>query len=273
MLLGGCVADRKEGRDAIAVSFEPQAWLARQIMGDSVEIVTLLPSGIDPETYQPSISTMKGLGNASVYFTLGTEGFEQSLRDNISKNFPELKIANSSEGVDKIFGSHGNVYQDDHAESFDPHILASIKNCIKIAESMEKTLISLYPDKETDIKANGESLKKKLIALDDSITNMNLRGKPFVIRHPSLEYFARDYGLKQIALNDAGKETSPKQLRQRIDEASRLKPKVMIVEKEHEYSSDFDTARQLGVDTIGVSLNSKTWLNDLIRISHEIDRD
>lgn len=273
LVLGGCVADRNEDRDAIAVSFEPQAWLARKIVGEEVDVVTLLPSGSDPETYQPSISTMKSLGKAKVYFTLGTEGFEQSLCDNISKNFPELKIADSAEEVDKIFDSHGNIYHDEHSDGFDPHILASIRNCIKITESMERTLSSIYPDKKHLFETNASKLYETLTSLDDSISKLNLEGKPFVIRHPSLEYYARDYGAKQIALNDVGKETSPKQLKERIDEAATLKPKVMVVEKEHEYSSDHDTARQLGTDTIKVSLNSPRWLDDLMRISHEIDRD
>lgn len=273
MILGGCIASHEKTRDAIAVSFEPQAWMARQIAGEDVEVITLLPAGSDPETYQPSVSIMKNLGDAAVYFTLGTGGFEQSLTDNIKKNFPGLKISDSASDIEKIYDSHGNIYHEEHSDSFDPHILASIKNCVKIADSMEKTLISMYPEKKAIFKSNGEKLKRQLAALDDSITRMNLRGKPFVIRHPSLEYYARDYGIKQIALNDAGKETSPKQLKERIDEAAESKPEVMVVEKEHEYSSDSDIARQLSVDTIKVSLNSISWLEDLMRISHEIDRD
>lgn len=272
-ILSGCAADRKKDRYAIAVSFEPQAWLTKEIVGDDFDIVTLLPAGSDPEVYQPSISTMKSLGNASIYFTLGTDGFEESLIDNISKNFPNLKIVDSASEVDKIFGSHGNIYHDDHSDSFDPHILASLRNCIQIAETITETLSSSYPEKSTKYQETGKNLIARLTSLDDSISAMRLEGKPFVIRHPSLEYYARDYRVRQIALNDVGKETSPSQLKKRIDEAADLKPTVMVVEKEHEYSSDYDAARQLGVDTIKVSLNSPSWINDLMRISHEINRD
>ncbi len=273
LMMGGCVADREDGRDAIAVSLEPQAVLAKEIAGDDFDIVTLLPSGSDPETYQPSISTMKSLGKATVYFTLGTRGFEQALTDNISKNFPDLKIINSGTAVEKIFGSHGTIYGDEHSDSFDPHLLASIKNCIKIAETIANTLAATYPDKIEHFRQNESRLIARLKALDDSISRMKISGKPFVIRHPSLEYYSRDYGVKEIALNDVGKETSPKQLKERIEEAEKLQPRVMIVEKEHAYSSDYDIARQLGADTIQISLNSQSWLDDLMRISHEIDRD
>ena len=114
VILSGCSGGRKDDRPAIAVSFEPQAWMLEQIAGDDFDIVTLLPAGSDPETYQPSISTMKGLGKAEAFFTLGTDGFEKSLTDNIASNFPGLKVVDCSEGVAKIFGTHGHHEHDGH---------------------------------------------------------------------------------------------------------------------------------------------------------------
>lgn len=274
LISGSCGGKHETHRDAIAVSFEPQAWMARQIAGDDLDIITLLPAGSDPEVYQPSISTMKGLADANVYLSLGTPGFEESIANNISRNFPDLKIIDCAEGIDKIYDSHateGDIRNNE--ESFDPHLLASIRNSILIADNIAKTLSEIYPEKSTKYREAGKALKERLTALDDSIKRMNISGKPFVIRHPSLSYYARDYGANQIALSDVGKETSPIQLKRRIDASSESAPAVMVVEKEHASPSDFDTARQLGVDTIRVSLNTSSWINDIMRISHEIDRD
>lgn len=271
LMLGGCVAGRDSGRDAIAVSFEPQAWMARQIAGDDFDIITLLPGGTDPEVYQPSISTMRRLGDASAYLTLGTDGFEKSLSESIRQNFPDLKIADSGTGTDKIYGAHGDHH--DGSDSFDPHLLASLRNCTVIAGNIAETLASIRPDKAAEYRAAGCRLKERLQALDDSIAGLGLEGRAFVTRHPSLSYFARDYRLNQIALNGSGKEISPMQLKQRIDSTAAQHPAVMIVEKEHSYSSDADIARSLGIDTIVVSLNSSSWIDDIIRISHEIDRN
>lgn len=271
LMLGGCVAGRDSGRDAIAVSFEPQAWMAREIAGDDFDIITLLPGGTDPEVYQPSISTMRRLGDASAYLTLGTDGFEKSLGESIRQNFPDLKIADSGAGTDKIYGTHGDHH--DGSDSFDPHLLASLRNCVVIAGNIAETLASIRPDKAAEYRAAGRRLQERLQALDDSIAGLELGGRAFVSRHPSLSYFARDYRLNQIALNGSGKEISPMQLKQRIDSTAALHPAVMIVEKEHAYSSDGDIARSLGIDTIVVSLNSSSWIDDIIRISHEIDRN
>lgn len=270
----GCGGKPETSRDAIAVSFEPQAWLARQIAGDDLDIITLLPAGSDPEVYQPSISTIKGLADAKVYFTLGTPGFEKSIAANISRNFPDLTIIDCAEKIEKIYDSHATGGDSgDNAESFDPHMLASLRNSILIADNIAEALADIYPDKASKYRNAGKALKEQLTALDDSITRMNIKGKSFVIRHPSLSYYARDYGAKQIALADVGKESSPIQLKRRIDASSESNPAMMVVEKEHTSPSDYDTSRQLGVDTIQVSLNTSTWINDIMRISHEIDRD
>lgn len=274
MILCGCSSGHKDDRAAIAVSFEPQAWLIEQIAGDEFDIITLLPAGSDPESYQPSISTMKGLGNSDVFFSLGTQGFEKSLSDNISSNFPDLKIIDCTNGITKIYGSHGHSgHTANGNKEFDPHMLSSIRNCIAIAKNMTGALIELYPDKAEKFIEGSNNLISKLQAMDDSITNMNLKDKAVVIRHPSLSYFARDYGIRQISLQEDGKETSPLQLKRRLGAVKDSNPNVFVSEREHASSSDKDVAEQLGINLIQVSLNSADWLDDLMRLSNEINRD
>ncbi len=59
LILCGCGSGDKDEGSAIAVSFEPPAGMLKQIVGDDFDSVTLLLAGRDPETYQPSITTMK----------------------------------------------------------------------------------------------------------------------------------------------------------------------------------------------------------------------
>lgn len=276
IILSGCGSSHKDDRSAIAVSFEPQAWMLSQIAGDDFDIVMLLPPGSDPETYQPSIGTMKNFGKAEAFLTLGTPGFERRLSENIHANFPDLKTIDCSLRIEKIIGTHGShseAHDHDHDAEFDPHILSSIRNCIVIADNMTRSLMEIRPEKAEEYRKAGETLKQKMIAMDDSISAMNINGKSIALRHPSLTYFARDYGLNQISLQADGKEASPLQLRKRIEEMKDSGTKVFIMEKEHSSPGDEETARQLGLETIEVSLNSSSWLDDLMKIANEINRD
>lgn len=276
IVLSGCGGGQKDDRPAIAVSFEPQAWMLRQIAGDDFDIITLLPAGSNPETYQPSISTMKGLGKAEAFLTLGTDGFEKSLTSNIASNFPKLKVVDCTEGVEKIYGTHGHHDHDGHdhgGEDFDPHMLASIRNSAQIAQNITHYLSVIHPEKADEYKEAGERLKARLQAMDDSVGNMNLQGRSFAMRHPSLSYFARDYGLNQIALHSSGKEASPLQLRRQMEQIKDSGTKVFVMEKEHASAGDEETADQLGLKAIDVSLNSAGWLDDLMKTANEINRD
>lgn len=275
LLCAGCKHTDKAGRPSIAVSFPTQASILNDIVGDDFDIITLLPSGSDPETYQPTISTMKAIGNAEAYFTLGTEGFEEAIEKNLHSNFPDLKIIDCTEGVAKLTDTHhhaGEEASNDHS-GFDPHIMASIRNSRIIVGNLGKYMARLHPEKKKEYSRNAEALQSQLQALDDSISGIGLEGKGFVIRHPSLSYFARDYGLEQIALNEVGKETSPLQLGRKFEQAEASRPKAFLIEREHANPSDRETARQLGLPSIEISLNSPEWISSLKRIADEIDRD
>ncbi len=68
-----------------------------------------------------------------------------------------------------------------------------------------------------------------------------MRGKAFMIWHPSLSYFARDYGLEQIVIGgDGHKEMSAANLRDVIDHAHDSGARVFF------YQKDFD-GRQVSV--------------------------
>lgn len=274
MILGGCGSGQKDDRAAIAVSFEPQAWILKQIAGDDFDIVTLIPSKSDPETYQPSVSTMKNLGQAKVYFTLGTPGFEESMGRSISSNFPNLMIEDAAEGITRIYGTHSDHSHDDGNEpsGFDPHMLTSIRNCIIMADNMTETLAELYPENEDRYREQNRRLKDELRALDDSISGLSLRDKSIVVRHPILSYFAHDYGIRQLSLETDGKEPSPMQIMKMTEEIKEADPVMMVADKSSTSDRDAETAKQLGLEMMEVSLNSADWLNNLRRIAHEIDR-
>lgn len=276
MILSGCGDGQNDDRAAIAVSFEPQEWMLRQIAGEDFDIITLLPAGSDPETYQPSIGTMKSLGKAEAFFTLGTDGFEKSLTSTVADNFPDIKVVDCTEGIEKITGTHDHQHHDrpDHSvEEFDPHMLASIRNSIRIADNITRYITIIHPEKAEHYREAGKKLKGRLQAMDDSISNMTLSGKSFAMRHPSLSYFARDYGLTQIALQAEGKEASPLQLSRQMEQIKESGTTVFILEKEHLSPGEEETARQLGLNTIEVSLNSACWLDDLMKTANEINRD
>ena len=70
-----------------------------------------------------------------------------------------------------------------------------------------------YPD-SVKYETNYNRLQKELQALDARTAEKIARSgiEYFIVYHPALTYYARDYGLRQVAIETDGKEPSAKQL-------------------------------------------------------------
>lgn len=268
VVLSSCGGSKdKELSLTVVASFAPQEWLLRQIAGDSINIATLLPPGSDAENYQPSPSTLKAVADADIWFTLGTDGFESSLRHTISSNFPNLIIDDCSAGIDKIYGTH------EGEGSFDPHLLSSLINSITISRNMTEKLCEIYPDKADYFNLRSKELIKRLNHDDELIKNLGIDGSKFAVRHPSLSYFARDYDLIQLPLEIEGIESSPRRMQDRIDEIIRQKPDILVIDKAHGTERDVAVANDLGIDTVTVELDGQAWMVNLLKIAQTLAKE
>ncbi len=63
LLQSGCVpASTEEGDDlTVAVSVLPQKYFVERIIGDSINIIVVVPPGANPATYEPSPSDMRNM--------------------------------------------------------------------------------------------------------------------------------------------------------------------------------------------------------------------
>ncbi len=266
----------------IAVSIGPQAWIVSELLPDSVaEIIQLLPPGADPETFEPSIGTLRDLADARVWLSMNTPGFEESLHGKIKANFPDLEIVDVSEGIERNVAhycdNHGHNHsehsgQDGHLHDEsegDPHLLTSLRNAEVMTVNISKALQSRFPENAEEIAKRSQVLNSRLQALDDSIAIVLKepgRSGAFLIEHPSLGYFARDYGLIQIPIQSGGKEPTPAQIAEAFAAAGTHNAKVIFTEKEHPSQSASTLARQAGLQEVEISLYSSDYLNSIRNI-------
>ena len=113
-------------------------------------------------------------------------------------------------------GSHGHT----HTHGIDPHVWTSPRALQKMAENAYEAIRKAYPD-SVKYETNYRLLQQELKALDER-TAARIAASDveyFIIYHPALTYYARDYGLRQIAIEADGKEPSAKQLTQIIRQA------------------------------------------------------
>ena len=76
------------------------------------------------------------------------------------------------------------------------------------------------------------------------------KGTAFLVWHPSLSYFARDYGLLQISVGQEGKEASVQQLQSKIDEAKAHNAEVFFYQKEFDSRQAEVVNEQIGAEMV-----------------------
>ena len=191
ILCGGCTSRRPADGEPLYVSILPLRSLVQGIVGDDFDIEVLVPPGASPETFEPTPRQFVGLNKARMVFNVGLIDFETML---LAKIEDQAKVVNLSRGIELIagtcsHGSHGHT----HTHGIDPHVWTSPRALQKMAEN-----------------AYDERTAARIAASDVEY---------FIIYHPALTYYARDYGLRQIAIEADGKEPSAKQLTQLIRQA------------------------------------------------------
>ena len=218
ILCGGCTSRRPADGEPLYVSLLPLRSLVQGIVGDDFDIEVLVPPGASPETFEPTPRQFVGLNKARMVFNVGLIDFETTL---LAKIEDQAKVVNLSRGIELIagtcsHGSHGHT----HTHGIDPHVWTSPRALQKMAENAYEAIREAYPD-SVKYETNYRLLQQELKALDER-TAARIAASDveyFIIYHPALTYYARDYGLRQIAIEADGKEPSAKQLTQLIRQA------------------------------------------------------
>lgn len=256
-------------RPTIAVSIEPQRYLLERIAGDKFDIATMLPPDADPENYEPTLGLLKQLNSAKIYFAVGNMPFEQQLltRSGLADS-GDGRVVTASQ-LQNISDTHGHD-SDHHHSASDPHVWTSPANCLAMARQMLDAVVKADPANESFYRERFASLQQSLDSLNEVISNRLLpcKGDMVIVEHPSLSYFARDYGLNQLYFGAENKEITPNHLRSVIDSASTHSHAVtMVCEAAYNADRTRSIARQAGAPTVEINTLSHNFLSQLDELS------
>lgn len=187
----------------------------------------MVSNGNNPETYEPYADQMMELSKSALYLKVGSIGFEQTWMKKLQDNAPDMKVIDTSTGIKPAKTPGGNI---------DPHVWMSCSNARIIASNIFKALCNLEPKNKAFFEKNYLSLLK-IIDKRDSTIRKGFKDHPemvrkFVIYHPILTYFARDYQLEQLAIEEEGREPSAAQLKSLIERARKENIKFCLIQAE-----------------------------------------
>lgn len=272
--LSACQGKKEGGTRTISVTIEPQRYFAEKIAGDLFHINCVTPAGQSPETYDPTPQQMVQISQSQAYFRIGEIGFEQAWMKNLQSQNPDMAVFDLSEGMELIKNEEeaheeGEAHHHHHHGSVDPHIWTSISGARVIAQNTYQAFIKLDPENQEIYQAGYQRLIEEIDSTEAEMKQLlqPLAGTAFIIYHPALTYFAREFGLKQLCIELDGKEPSPAQLKQLLETATQSGAKVVFVQQEFDRKNAELIAKETGCRLVTINPLSYNWHDEMIRLA------
>jgi len=263
----------------ITVSVLPQKYFVERIGGDDVLVNVMVGPGESPHSYEPKASQMRALSQSVLYLMIGVE-FENAWIQRFADANPNMRLLDLSTDIDKLPApAHDHDDLDDehgideeYQDGLDPHIWTSPELVKVMAEKIYTQLVELNPQRADYYQANLAAFLADIEALQADIRAAlaPLENRKFMVFHPAWGYFAREFGLQQVAIEIGGSEPSASQLAALLDEARREGIRIIFAQPEFSTRSAETIAREIGGSVILISPLEEDWLENLRSVAQSL---
>ncbi len=244
-----------EDKLTIYTTVYPLTYFTERIGGNLVQVKSIYPTGSNEHTFDPTQKDMMNLADADLFFYIGMglEGFVDNAKKTLANEQVKLiatsnsvsdeelvqEQAHEEEGKDEDEHGHENEAVENHDDhdhgDIDPHLWISPTISIKLAKSIQDSLIEQDPANEETYKKNFEALQTELKALDTEFQEManNVPNKTFFVSHAAFGYLAGAYGLEQVAIAGLNSQDEPsqKELTEIVELAKEKQIKTILFEQ------------------------------------------
>lgn len=287
VFLLGCSNAHKE-KPTVVVTIPPLQSLMREIVGDSVEVISLLDNAADPESFEPGLTDLRKIIDSDAYFAIGNLPVETNLLEKLGQSSGEVRVYDLSKGLNLLRGTHEHCpyhthdKEDSHGEEghhhhdgegeIDPHVWSSYANMRRIAANMLEYLSEIDPVNRQYYADNFRRLDSRLSAADRNASEKlaPYSGSSFMVMHPSLSYFANDYALEQIPVGSENKELSIVQMHEAISEARDHKTDLIILEDHTNSRQSENLVKELNLHTAIYNPLDADWQSQLSNVVNAI---
>lgn len=181
----------------VCTSFYTVYDFVQKIGGEKIEIINLVPAGVEPHDWEPNPKDLVILEKADVLMCngLGMEAWLSKIKTSV--NMDKLSVVEISSGVEEIKG--------------DPHVWLNPLNAKIELKNITDALIRLDKQNETYYRDNYDKYASEIEKLDDEyITRLsNCTHNEIVVTHNAFGYLCQRYGLSQVALQGVTNDGEP----------------------------------------------------------------
>lgn len=192
---------RQGGKILVVASFYPLYDFGRKVGGDRVEVVNMIPAGVEPHEWEPRPRDLEVLESADIFVYNGAGLDSWATKAVKSIKNKKLIAVNSSEGLMLEYGREGFP---------DPHVWLDPLMAKTQTKNILNALVKKDPDNELYYTKNYDDFSRQLDDLDLEIAKnlKSCRHREIIVSHAAFNYFAERYNITQIPLRgvDPGAE-------------------------------------------------------------------
>jgi ABC-type Zn uptake system ZnuABC Zn-binding protein ZnuA len=211
-------------RLVVDATVAPITDIVRQVVGDRVTLVGLIPDGVDSHTFEPSPRTVKSLAAADTLFMDGLH-LEGATLDQAK--------ATMRKGSEIVLLGDRTLAPADYAYDFtfpkekgdpNPHLWMDPNYAARWSEIIRDTMVARDPADADYFRRNQAEFARVADALDaairTSIDSIPADQRKLLTYHDSFAYFSRRYGIPVIGAVQPSdfSEPSPKEIQSLIDQ-------------------------------------------------------
>lgn len=183
----------------VVASFYPIYEFVKKVGGDNIDVSILIPVGVEPHDFEPTIQQIQEAENANIVIYNGA-----GLEEWIERINTKLRV-DVSNGTRLLLNNNNTT---EPKANYDPHIwLDPILAQIEV-RNIRDALIKVDPKNSQYYTDNTERFIRDLSTLDSEIRTslLTCSKTDFIAFHNAFTYFADRYGLKQYSIKGPSPE-------------------------------------------------------------------
>ncbi len=258
----------------VYVSIAPHLDFCRRIGAERVSVNKALAPGKSPATYAPSPREVQLLSQARIYFKVGLP-FETALLKKLKALPRAPEVIDLQAGITlQPLRNDASVAGRAH-QTLDPHTWLDPRLALRQANTIYTVLCRIDPPGKNIYTNNYNKLKNKLQVLDNELKNSlsPFRQRTIFVYHPAFGYFARAFGLRQKAIEIAGKKPKARELAAFIKTARKENIAAIFVQPQFDRQSADKVAQAVGCAVVRIDPLAENYCKNLEVIAAAVEKN
>ena len=256
----------ENGKMSVIVTLLPYKDFVERVGGDLIgEVTDIVPiqAGCGHE-YEMTPNQMKAVSGATLYVAVGAgHEFEEANLDKIREQNPDMIVVDTSVGISLLTD----------AGATNPHVWTSPRNVIIIVRNICAGLVKADPAGTSIYQLNRDAFIGELSQLDNETRDAlkPYSNRTFCIYHPAWPYFARDYNLTQLPIEEVEEQApSSQRIQNVIDEAKRFNLTVVYRSPADDPSSSETVAEGIGGHVVVINHMAENYFDNIHNVTAEL---